>query len=231
MLFRLYLGLHALATMVIPVASLPSKLSGCDLKGLSIQGAPAGLPEPTAPLSYVSIALGTQNYTCTEAGNYTAAGALAQLFDISCLSTPGAQDDLADSLWAFWKQAPPFLSTQAIIAVLLPVNAAMILGQHYFIPNPITGQGVSPKWDFTSQGATKGNPEAYVVAALAAGVPAPNSQRDVDWLALNSISGSLSKQVYRTDTRGGYPPGGTCRPGSTITIKYVSKYWFYGSTL
>lgn len=114
------------------------------------------------------------------------------------------------------------------------------VGHHYFIPNPITGQGLSPKWDLTSQGPYKGNAEAYVVAARAGGAPAPVPTRDVDWLALNSVKGSLATQVYRTDTRGGHPPASVspqyvspspvaqfcfqCKPGETKAVKYVSKY-------
>lgn len=65
---------------------------------------------------------------------------------------------------------------------------------------------MNPKWDFTSQGAYKGNANAFVVAAKSAGIPAPTGAQDVDWVALKAIQGSLASDVFRVDTRGGQPP-------------------------
>ncbi|KAH6917750.1 hypothetical protein BKA70DRAFT_1455536 [Coprinopsis sp. MPI-PUGE-AT-0042] len=227
---RLFAFLSSLTAYLVAVTATAIPISGCDLTGVTIDDLPPSLPPPTSPLSFVTIALGTQNYTCTDAGTYTSAGAVAQMFDISCLIRTPVADALPDLLWAVWQNAPSFLTTQAIIKFVLPTNTPLALGQHYFIPNPITGQGISPKWDLTSQGPYKGNPDAYVVGARAGGAPAPVPTRDVDWLALNAIQGSLATQVYRTDTRGGLAPA-SCTPGATAAIKYVSKYWFFGGSI
>jgi hypothetical protein len=50
-----------------------SMLSGCPFTGdtTSLMNLPAGFPEPTGSLSYVAVALGTQNYTCSATGTYT----------------------------------------------------------------------------------------------------------------------------------------------------------------
>lgn len=98
------------------------------------------------------------------------------------------------------------------------------LGQHYFVPNPKTGQGVSPKWDFSAQGQLKGALDAVVVVEKLAGAPAPTGEDDIDWLATNAIDGKLAAQVYRTDTRGGQAPDECEIPGNTLEVKYVSNY-------
>jgi hypothetical protein len=96
---------------------------------------------------------------------------------------------------------------------------SIILGQHYFVTNPITGVGISPKWDFTSSGQTAGNPNAFVIAAKVASIPAPTGPNDVAWLSLDSVQGELATQVFRTDTRGGQPPA------SVSTSQYPSSYY------
>jgi len=188
---------------------------------------PAGqtvLAAPTDPISFVLLGVGYQNYTCSAAGTYASAGAIADLFDLSCLSkiTP-IFNGIQDAAFAAWKVAPPsFKIGPAAIGYPL-------MGNHYFQPSP-SGTGISPVWDFRA-GAAKGNPNAFVLAAKVGDLPAPTSTNDVDWLQLKSVSGSLATQIYRTDTRGGVPPT-SCTPGSAPTsLKYVSKYWLYGGSV
>ena len=78
-----------------------------------------------------------------------------------------------------------------------------LIGYHYFVNDTGT---LSPKFDFTSAGPTKGNPDAFVVGTKAVGVPAPNSARDIDWLELKAVSGKVADEVFRVETRGGQPP-------------------------
>ena len=80
----------------------------------------------------------------------------------------------------------------------------VIIGQHYFVPNP-NGAGLSPKWDFTSS-AFNHYREAFVVAAKVNQSAAPTGPQDIAWVSLKSVTGKLAKQVYRTDTRLGQPP-------------------------
>ncbi|KAF9258943.1 hypothetical protein L218DRAFT_707052 [Marasmius fiardii PR-910] len=99
----------------------------------------------------------------------------------------------------------------------------LVLGQHFFVSNPVTGKSISPKWDFTN---VQKNPNFFVVVDKKAAIPAPTGPQDVDWLDLTNISGSLSFEVYRTDTRGGQPPK-KCQPGSSpISVKYTAIYYF-----
>lgn len=74
------------------------------------------------------------------------------------------------------------------------------------MPNPITGSGINPKWDFTSQGADAGKSDAFVVAAKVNDAAAPTGSQDIDWVQLGSLTGNLAKQVYRVETRLGQPP-------------------------
>jgi len=189
------------------------------------------LAPPTTKLSYIALAIGTQNYTCGTTGTYTNIGAVAELFDISCLFNTPAFATVQDLAYDIWRIAPAAVTPEAIIAALHYAETPAILGQHYYVPNPVTGVGVSPKWDFTSQGANAGNPNAFVVAARVASLSAPTGTSDIDWVSLTSLTGELAQEIYRIDTRGGQPPA-TCTPGSQpITVKYTAKYWLFGGSI
>ncbi|KAL0959920.1 hypothetical protein HGRIS_011585 [Hohenbuehelia grisea] len=227
--FSVISALWATAAMAVP----SPQLSGCDLSNapLDLPQGQTALPLPAAPLSFVGVAIGTQNYTCSAAGTFASAGALAELFDISCLSGSPAFSSIQKDLYSLWKLAPSSVSTSQIINLLHLAKTPAILGQHYFVPNPSGAAGLSPKWDFTSQGSTRGNPDAFVVGARVGGLAAPTGPSDIDWLALTNVQGKLASQVYRVDTVGGQPPA-SCTPGSApITVKYTSKYYLFGSSL
>jgi len=188
---------------------------------------PAGqtvLTAPTDPTSFVLLGVGYQNYTCSAAGTYTSAGAIADLFDLSCLAkiTP-IFNCIQDAAFDAWKDAPPSFKIGP------STMGYPLMGNHFFQPSP-SGTGISPVWDFRA-GAAEGNPNAFVLAAKVGDLPSPDSTSDVDWLQLKSVSGSLATQIYRTNTRGGVPPA-TCTPGSpAISLKYVSKYWLFGGSV
>lgn len=60
--------LTSAAAAVVKVC--PVKPNGCSLGDLKMPELPATLAAPTQPLAYVSVAIGTQNYTCSEEGKY-----------------------------------------------------------------------------------------------------------------------------------------------------------------
>lgn len=118
---------------------------------------------------------------------------------------------------------------QIIIDFLHLLDPLEVLCQHYFVPNPTTGQGLSPKWDFTSSGAFEGNADAFIVAKGKGSIPAPtNATRDVAWLDVVNVQGKIADEVFRFDTVGGQPPA-TCQYGKDkdLSVKYVSKYSEY----
>ncbi|KAK0203611.1 hypothetical protein DFS33DRAFT_1261561 [Desarmillaria ectypa] len=174
------------------------------------------IASPSSAPSFIGLGIGTQNYTCTASGVYSNVGAVAEIFDISCLLGTPLFDHIQDLAIVAWKKARKPESVPWELGL-----AFRVLGDHFFITNPVTGSGISPKWDFT---ASLHDSEAFVVGARSGSVAAPTGSSDIDWLALNRVLGSLATQVYRVDTRDGQPPA-TCTPGSApITVKYTSKY-------
>lgn len=111
--------------------------------------------------------------------------------------------NMAFALWNMPK-APPI---ETIIGGLQGTKVPLILGQHYFVTNPVTGTGISPKWDFTSSGKFAGNQDAYFIGAPVGNVPAPsNPAKNVAWLHIGHVEGELADEVFRYDTVGGQPP-------------------------
>jgi len=199
-----------ISTSLLAVASTlaaPARLVGCPVTQ-------ATLPLPTnqtvittptdAAVFAVGLGVGVQNYTCTN-GAFTSIGAVADLFDISCLvNRPGFSANEAE-------------------AARRP--GALRLGKHYFITNPLTGTGISPKFDFT-QDSQKGNANAFTTVKKFGGIPAPTGAKDVDWLELTSIQGDLAKYVFRINTRAGQPPSSCTTAGQVISVPYTAQYWF-----
>ncbi|KAJ3885417.1 putative malate dehydrogenase [Lentinula edodes] len=199
----------------------------CDVSSAVIELGSSTLPAPKFPPRFVGLGVGTQNYTCASSGTYTNVGALAELFDISCLYGQPGFDDITSVVSLFWNAAPPAVTPSEIIAFGEEHDLSFVLGEHYFVVNPVTGSGLNPKWDFTSH-AFAGNPNAYVVGSKVDDVPAPTGSSDIDWLYLTNLTGSLANEIYRIETKGGQPPA-SCTPGSNnITVKYTSLYWFTG---
>jgi len=221
----------AVSAPILTASGRVVKRFGCDISNVKMANMPIALSQPDATPAFVAVAVGTQNYTCSSVGTYTNVGAVAELFDISCFYNTPLFPAIPDIAISAWKAAPPALSAQALISALQLSPTPGILGQHYYVTNPITGTGVNPKWDFTSQGATRGNAEAFVVAAKMNGTAAPTGSQDIDWVDLKALTGSLATEVYRTDTRLGQPPA-TCTPGSPeIAVKYAAKYWLFGGSI
>jgi hypothetical protein len=185
---------------------------------------PAGqtaLSLPTdASLEFIAMGVGVQNYTCTAAGTYVTAGALAELYDVGCLYGNPAFDSIQDFGYILYAGTPPRTHIDG------PNAGLALLGQHYFITNPTNASTISPVFDFSSS-ALKGDPNGKVVVKRLGGIPSPARPQNVDWLELGNQEGELAKYVFRVATKAGQPPA-TCQPGSEpISIKYSAKYWFF----
>jgi len=207
----------------ITTEALAAPVQCCDISDMQLSlpsNNRTAFSTPTSPLTSLVLGVGVQNYTCSTAGNYTSAGAVASLYNLACISHSPEFDDIQDLAYDLWNDSPTNTT---------PPMSSSFMGNHYFITSP-SGKGLSPVWDYRA-GVAKGNPEAFVLAAKVADVPAPTSHQDVDWLQLKFVSGALATQIYRTDTRGGSPPT-SCTPGSApISLKYVAKYWLYGGNV
>lgn len=126
------------------------------------------------------------------------------MFDISCLYGTKEFAKIQNDAFDIWKKCPNFDPSESnLINELCHKFKIPLLGYHYFINDNGT---LRPKFDLTSTGPNKGNPDAFVVASKAIGVPAPNSAQDVDWLELKALSGKLADAVFRVYTKGGQPP-------------------------
>jgi hypothetical protein len=77
-----------------------------------------------------------------------------------------------------------------------------VSGQHYFIE---AGGQLASVWDFRSNGPTKGNKGATVVAKVTGDIASP-TWTAIDWQELSRVSGELADTIFRIDTVGGNPP-------------------------
>ncbi|KAJ7701135.1 hypothetical protein B0H17DRAFT_924854 [Mycena rosella] len=219
-------ALSLLPLLLASVAAVPSVERNADLpKRCDISAAKVTLPSnqnllvaPAHGPSYLGLAIGTQNYTCASTGTWTNVGAVAELFDASCLYGTPEFSYIQEIAYTVWKFAPASAGISQVIAVLQTFKDTF----HYFVPSP-SGTGISPKWDFTSAGLA-GHPDAFVIAAKVGDIPAPTGPPNVDWLSLNKVQGDLATQVFRINTVGGLPPG-SCKPGSPpLAVKYAAMY-------
>jgi len=218
----------ALTTVPLLAAALPAafriegangplgNLAGCPIANATLTF-PAGqtalaVPQGQVP-NHILLGTGVQNYTCTASGNYTSAGAVAKMYDISCLVNTPSFATIQDTWFA---QNPN--EQQTIEGELNPT--LLFVADHYFIANS-TGPGVLPKFASARDGGA-----SFTVATKTGSIHAPNAT-DVDWLQLANAQGSFAKTTFRVDTKAGQPPA-SCTPGSApISVPYAAKYWFF----
>jgi len=223
--------LWIVSLFVIPALAIPKLHTGCNLSHatLSVPADQTALTTPTSAPSYIALGVGVQNYTCNATSlTYSSVGAVAELFDVSCLYGTPEFSKIQDDSYTLWSHAPPSVTAQGIIAKL--GSGPPVLGQHYFVPNPNGSPTLSPKWDFTS-GAKKGNPQAFVIAAKTGGIPAPSGKNDIDWLQLKKVQGELADVLYRVATKGGQPPASCTANSPLLSVKYISLYYLFGGTV
>lgn len=142
-LLSLVLSFSALAA-----PSSKVQVAGCDISEakLCLPANQTALAPPKEKASFIAVAIGTQNYTCGANGKYTYVvsivsvvqpvissrsniGAVAELFDISCIYGTSAFNGVQDPLFAMWEIAPPSVTPQTIISLLHQTNTSVILGE------------------------------------------------------------------------------------------------------
>ncbi|GAB1527602.1 hypothetical protein RhiTH_010778 [Rhizoctonia solani] len=235
----LFSTLFAILSTSVLVSAAPAyappgiKLTGCPISNAKVN-IPAGQTAVTVPSGnpvYIALGVGVQNYTCGSTGTFASSGAVAKLFDISCLVNTPLFPGIQDMVYSVARND----RGQALVAKMETVLKAvpltpLVLGDHYFIPNPTTnGTGLTPVFDFRA-GIKKEDPSGFVAVKKLGNIPSPAGSSNVDWLMLQNlggtVGGTLASTVLRVDTKSGQPPA-SCTPNATISVPYTTKYWMY----
>ncbi|KAH7921701.1 hypothetical protein BV22DRAFT_1132037 [Leucogyrophana mollusca] len=186
---------------------------------------------PTVAPAFVALGLGVQNYTCNATSStYVLTGAVAELFDSSCLYGTPVFDTAPALAYTAWDATTGLVTPQDVIAALSIVPLPVVLGQHYYVPNP-AGSGLSPKWDFTSSGGTYGNTAAYAVGAKIGDLPSPDTKLNIDSLMVKVVEGNLASEIFRVQNNGGQPPASCTSASQNVSVKYTAQYWFFGGSI
>lgn len=176
------------------------------------------LPTPNCTLKFITIARGTQNYTCTSVSpSPVLVGANAVLLDASPLLSllpPGEGTAVLDLL-------PSFVIDLDFAAI--EASRISKLGIHYF-----DIKGV-PTFDLGDNGLLKGKGFGDIPApANASAGPFDQGYGAVDWKALTDAGGSVGlKEVYRVETAGGKASPSCAGVTAPIYVDYSALYWFY----
>lgn len=140
---------------------------------------------------------------------FSSAGAVAQLYDISCLYNPSPTlfRSIQEPLYEAWVNLTSEITVQHLTAVIPALlTPEVIQADHYFIPSA-TGTGLSPVWDFRTSQKFHGQDNAVFVGKGAGSVVPPvDPPHNINWLRVGKVSGDIADEVYRIDTIGGQPP-------------------------
>ncbi|KAI9902886.1 hypothetical protein N3K66_002238 [Trichothecium roseum] len=213
---------NTLATRV-QLAKVMSSAPECDLSKAKMPSEADTLPAPGEGLvpKHIAVGRGTQNYTCSSSDANTepeAAGALATLFDASCVAAlyPDLLDRIPGMALAF-----NISDAEQLGASPLPVS-----GHHYFT-DPKT-----PYFTLNTDEAKLG--ETWLAKNSSSDAPTraavgQDGEGAVAWLKLDSKAPTTGgiKAVYRVTTAGGSPPKNCEGMAETFEVQYSSVYWFW----
>ncbi|KAI0536707.1 hypothetical protein GGR58DRAFT_378610 [Xylaria digitata] len=214
----------------IDIAKLAALAPSCDLskaKMPTVSTQP--LPTPAAGLTvkHVAIGRGTQNYTCGADATAapTAAGAVATLFDASCVAA--AYPDLLHLL--------PKLALQFDLPYSAETNAKMgptnllMSGKHFFT------NATTPFFNLDTPRKSIGEAPCSKLNATNAPADAPKGRQGeaaVPWLLLSAnpdATGGIH-EVFRVETAGGSAPATCAGQPASFQVQYAAEYWFFASS-
>ena len=194
--------------------------------------APEALPDvtPGLILKHVAVGRGTQNYTCDTSNTTaapTAAGAVATLFNASCIAAtyPDLLNMLPRVSMAFNLTASPSypknLVPTSTNSKLAPGNY-VISGHHYFTDN------TTPFFTLDTDNLKLGVIPCSKKAAVAAPADAPAGQQGekaVPWLKLSAKLGATGRlqEVYRVETAGGSAPSTCSGMPASFQVEYSAQ--------
>jgi hypothetical protein len=171
-------------------------------------------------LKHVAVGRGTQNYTCDTTNSTAApaaAGAVATLFDASCVAA--AYPDLLNILP---KVAMQFNLTAEENPRMGPSNLA-ISGKHFFTNN------TTPFFNLDTDAKKLGEAGCAKNSSTPAPPNAPVGQKGepaVPWLKLLTRIGSTGdlQEVYRLETAGGSAPATCAGMPAAFEVQYAAQY-------
>lgn len=216
----------AAAVQNMNLAAGESDITRSTLNNTNITPATPPLPAPHPGLSLFQVVVGrgTQNYTC-DLSNSTAVptpvGALASLFDVSCVAATA-------------KELLPALS---IIALDLPVPFSEdtsspvmqdMTGHHYFLDDTTPFFNLDTELHQYGMGALQKANASNAPETSYAG-PGGQGNGAVQWLKLDVKPAAQDsfKQVYRLDTAGGVPPKMCTGSPAAFEVPYAAVYWLF----
>ncbi|KAH7152956.1 hypothetical protein EDB81DRAFT_438936 [Dactylonectria macrodidyma] len=198
-------------------AKLADSSAVCDLSKASMPAAPELLPVPSEGLHlrHVAVGRGVQKYECADDSSApTAAGAVATLFNASCVA----------ALY------PDLLETIPGMAVHFDLSSAQQLGPtgllesgHHYFTNATT-----PFFDVQSTGEAPCQKNATSPTPSGAAV-GQQGEAAVPWLKLTTRDGATGgiKEVYRLTTAGGSAPSSCEGMSESFEVEYAALYWFW----
>lgn len=169
-------------------------------------------PSEGLKVKSVLVGRGTQNYTC-DAGNASAepkaAGAVATLFDASCVAAlyPDLLEKIPGMALRFNLSDPEQLGASPLTPV----------GVHYF-----TGP-TTPFFDIGDGNEIYGKKDDDAPAPTSA-AKGQLGESAVAWLKLSSVEGTTGdvKEVFRVTTAGGAPPATCADQPATFEVQYAT---------
>ncbi|KAF4502792.1 hypothetical protein FAGAP_948 [Fusarium agapanthi] len=243
-------SLLIIATLALALASPSgrhSPSSSCEPRApvpvLPINGGPPELPAPprNVTLKHIALGFGIQNYTCADAGVAPAAiGALAVLYDVTCLYPGQTHSSLTAKKWDSLPSdvlntgkvplsrnydggaslTNPF-PTKKPLQVKGLRKTIPYLGHHFF-----SAAGI-PTFSLDKANQLLVAKKIDSVKAPASAPAGPEGTGAVDWLYLGDAGGSQGVSfVYRVLTAGGASHG--CKANGIDSASYTTLYWFYG---
>ncbi|KAF1809262.1 hypothetical protein P152DRAFT_167481 [Eremomyces bilateralis CBS 781.70] len=223
----------ALLSLLSLTTAFPARPSTPDLSRLALPPSALLPPDSSLALKYVTLGVGTQNYTCSPSATApTPFGAVADLYDVSPLFTsfigPAATKWLPGLALSFATTGRLHDLPSAVGSAVTPI------GRHFFDGTPGVAATV-PIFDLSGAAVPV---RAVVkkggnVPAPEGACPGPEDRGAVDWLRLvgdweTGNDGRVSV-VYRVETAGGVAPE-TCEGigAEGVQVQYATEYWFYG---
>ncbi|KAI0472158.1 hypothetical protein GGR56DRAFT_677997 [Xylariaceae sp. FL0804] len=218
----------------VDAAKLLSAAPVCDLSKASPVIGSLDAPLSGLTLKHVAVGRGTQNYTCDPAGDPsaapTAAGALATLFNASCVAA--TYPDLLAALPKLALQfnlttAPSGTPTTTPTTTGLGPTSLIVTGEHYFrnSTTPFFDLDLNAAYQLGQAPCAK----AQSVDAPADAPAGPDGAAAVAWLRLTADAGATGdiQEVYRVATAGGSAPDTCAGMPAAFEVQYAAQYWFF----